>query len=149
MEGYTISKARRRRTYGVGEAIIYIILVIAYLVFLVNTIQFAFLKFDDCTEETQGTVTEIWNPLDGNGRYYPTFEITVDGKTYSHRQNFASRDGEWKEGDQVEIKYNPENPSKMYCQEEINRHKSGLYARLLGVVIFGLMLLRLGYLIFR
>ena len=73
MEGYTISKARRRRTYGVGEAIIYIILVIAYLVFLVNTIQFAFLKFDDCTEETKGTVMEIWNLLDGNGRYYPTF----------------------------------------------------------------------------
>ena len=148
MEGYTISKSRRR-TYGVGEAIVFIIIVIAYLVFLIHTIQFAFLKFDDCTEETKGTVTEIWNPLDGNGRYYPTFEITVDGKTYDHRQYFASRRGEWKEGDQVEIKYNPENPSKMYSKEEIDSHKSALKGRLLAALIFGLMLLRLGYLIFR
>ena len=74
MQGYTITKSKRRRTKGgIAEKIVFIIILIPYLAFLVHTIQFDFLKFDDCTEETKGTVMEIWNLLDGNGRYYPTF----------------------------------------------------------------------------
>ena len=145
-----MTKTKRRGTnHGIADKVVFFILAIAYLAFLVHTVQYIFLTFNDCTAKTKGIVTEIWSPMDGNARYYPTFQITVNGKTYEHRQNYASKEGDWKEGDQAEIKYNPENPSKMFSQGEIDTHKGGAVARIIGVVVFGLMLLRLGYLTFR
>lgn len=134
---------------GIAEKIVYIIILIPYLAFLVDSIQYGFLKFDDCTATVVGRVKEIRQCADGSNNYYPIFEMEVNSIVYTHRSKSVFKYGDWKEGDEVELKYNPQNPEKMVIQQEIDSHKNATIWNFVAAAIFGLIILRLGYLIFR
>lgn len=133
----------------IAEKIVFIIILIPYLAFLVDSIQYAFIKFDDCTATVVGRVKEIRQCADGSNNYYPIFEIEVNSIVYTHRSKSVFKYGDWKEGDEVELKYNSKNPEKMVIQQEIDSHKNATIWNFVAAAIFGLIILRLGYLIFR
>ena len=114
---------------------------------------------EKCTEYVTVTIThvnEFWEPVnDSNGnrldieenhrsKFEGRYEYVVDGKEYEGRKvSYSSI----KEGDSLEIAYNPNDPSMHYTKDEINKIKrqsggnsvSGFFTRvglLLMVIAF-------------
>lgn len=73
---------------------------------------------------------------------YIWFSYIVDGKEYNTRSKYAISPGKYKEGEEIEILYNPDNP------EEIYNDKDGAKYGIIVPTILGSCLLIFGIIIF-
>lgn len=90
---------------------------------------------DECTATTKGVIVEIISSnKKGNvtrrTTFYPIVEYTVNSKTYRHKVTNPGHRNMFKEGDTMEIHYDPQNPDNAYVDRETNQ-QSGL-----GVLLF-------------
>ncbi|PLS30822.1 hypothetical protein Uis1B_1404 [Bifidobacterium margollesii] len=72
----------------------------------------------DCTEITDGTVTQlIFNPADpsdddSSDSWTPVFRYGASGKIYEQRYSVASSPPQYEEGEAVTIRYDPADPNR-------------------------------------
>ena len=89
-----------------------------------------------CTEYTQGIVVE--NEKGGRSKtrpiLYPVFSITVNGVEYKWTHSSGSSSPKYKEGDRVNVYYNPANPKQRHMKE-ISPFFFGLICMLGGSLI--------------
>ncbi len=82
-----------------------------------------------CSKSVTGTIIDFGRAHTSSGSaYYPIYEYTVDGKTYTSGSNPASP-GRMKVGDRRTIMYDPNDPARSYIKGYDNRALS-----ILGIV---------------
>ena len=69
-----------------------------------------------CTEVTTATVIDNVHPSHGStvGKYAPVFQYTANGQTVTQTSTLAKRPKKYEIGDQVELRYNPNNVNEYY-----------------------------------
>lgn len=70
----------------------------------------------NCTEVTTATVIDNVHPSHGStvGKYAPVFQFTANGQTVTQTSSLASKPKKYEIGDQVELRYNPNNVNEYY-----------------------------------
>ena len=92
-----------------------------------------------CTASASGTVTAIHAQKQSRGRgkqpvevYTP--EFTFEGQT--HRSSFSSLRREFKEGQNVTVRYDPADPSFFYVEDDPNASsQGGIMCLIIGVLL--------------
>ena len=92
-----------------------------------------------CTASAAGTVTAIHAQKQSRGRgkqpvevYTP--EFTFEGQT--HRSSFSSLRREFKEGQNVTVRYDPADPSFFYVEDDPNASsQGGIMCLIIGVLL--------------
>lgn len=130
-----MSTKKRKRI----KVIISIIELILLITLLINRIQYTFIQFSECSQKINGRICSTETTISGNIKYCPVYKIEVDGNEYFHRRIFNSDSVTWKEGDVIEIRYNPSNPKQMYTLEEMKSHRSKGMVGIAGTILLGCM----------
>lgn len=94
------------------------------------------------TAETTATIirvdSEVETDTDGfdTRHYYPVIEYTVNNQRYETRlpDSGSTNSTEYKEGEKVEIKYNPQNPNEISKKGSIGGLVGGAFFILFGIV---------------
>lgn len=110
-------------------------------------------KIHDCTAAAVGTVTgnrtgssTINSTIDDipTTNYYPVFTYTVNGNTMHKISNVGSVKPIYAVGQQMTIRYNPDNPDEFYIPEKIhNKLIAALSVAGISCIIFAVIALRL------
>lgn len=89
--------------------------------------------------------SEVQTDTDGldNRMYYPVVEYTIDGKTYESRldNTGTSNSAEFKEGQEIAIQYNPDNPEELSKKGDKGGLVGGIIFIALGLVAIGASIL--------
>ena len=99
------------------------------------------------TGETTATIirldSEVETEVDSDGferstqMYYPVIEYTVDNQKYETRlpDSGTSNSTEYKEGQTVEIKYNPNNPNEISKKGSKGGLIAGIFFIVVGIIV--------------
>lgn len=135
--------ARRRKT---KEIVVFSLEMIAVILIIINRLPYIFTNYNDCTAETTGYIIKtVEKDINGSRRYYPIIQIYVDGKSYEHERVYGTNKKEWNEGDTIEIRFNPENPNKLFTKDEIDSHKTRAIGMAAGILAMAGLVLGSGY----
>ena len=87
---------------------------IAFVLFGILSIRSGAQKKKRCTESAVAMIVEIQVTRDSKkSTYTPVLEFVADGKTIQRRGNISShKKREFKVGDTVSVKYNPDDPGE-------------------------------------
>ncbi|MBQ7171752.1 MAG: DUF3592 domain-containing protein [Clostridia bacterium] len=93
-----------------------------------------------CTEPATGVVVENREREDIDEGvistvYYPVIEFEADGKTVSVTGSSGQNPAKYRIGDQVELLYNPADPSEMLIRGETGVGLFGIIAIVVGVIV--------------
>ena len=68
--------------------------------------------------------------------YYPVVEYTVDGKKYENRltNSGSTNSTEYKEGQKITIKYNPDNPDELSKEGDKGGLIGGIFFIVFGII---------------
>lgn len=116
-----------------------------YIGQLANVIQFTLLNL----ATKVGVVKEVEKTTDRGEHCYPIFQNVVAEHIYRHKQYFSSDKDDWKPGNLVEIKYNPNNPERMFTEKEITVQKDTAKFELTAMGLVGVFLLSGAYFVFQ
>lgn len=133
-------KGRRKIVNERKRKTIFIIEIILLVFLIIKDIQYISINFTQCTQSTNGRIVKTEETLSGSMKFYPVYQINVNGKLYKHTRLFSSDRKEWREGDIVEIKYNPQNPSQMYTIEEIESHNIRAISNIIGTILLACLM---------
>lgn len=76
--------------------------------------------------------------------YYPVVRFkTKDGETYQARYEFGDSEWDCQAGDELDLRYNPENPQEIYLDHEQNKWQQ--YASPFFIIIGGLIFIAAYY----
>ena len=83
-----------------------------------------------CSASAPGTVSAVHSEVQEKGKrrvtvYTPEFQYETGGRTYTMRAPFGSMKREFKEGQAVSIRYDPEDPEKAYVSDDANNSSQG------------------------
>lgn len=69
--------------------------------------------------------------------YYPIVEYTVDNKKYEQQlpDSGSTISSEYKEGDTVELSYNPDNPNEISKKGSIGGMIAGIFFIIVGIIV--------------
>ena len=94
-----------------------------------------------CSASAAGTVSNIHAEEQVRGKrrvtvFTPEFRFEADGRTYTMRAHFGSMKREFKEGQAVTIRFDPQDPKTAYVADDQNNSAQG------GILMicFGLLL---------
>lgn len=94
-----------------------------------------------CTEETVATVVAVTREetTDSDGytsyEYYPQIEYKAGEQTVSTRGNATSDSSQYKENDQIEILYNPNNVEEFIVKGDNSSRIGGIIWIVIGVIV--------------
>ena len=87
-----------------------------FVVIGVAVIMFQKKQNNKCTEVTTATVIDNVHPGYGSSvrKFMPVFQYTVNGQTVTQKSTIARKPKKYEIGDQVELRYNPNNINEYY-----------------------------------
>lgn len=137
------SNIRRKKT---KEIVVFSLELLAVILIVINRAPYIGTNYNDCTAETTGCIVRtVEKEANGSTRYYPIIRIDVKGKSYEHERVYGTNKKEWSEGDTVQIRFNPDNPKKMFMREEINTHKTRAFSMAAGILVITGLVICSGY----
>lgn len=95
------------------------------------------------TSETTATIVRIDSEMqtDSDGidtrYYYPVIKYTIGGKDYETRlhNSGSTNSTEYKEGDKIEITYNPEKPEEISKKGSTGGIIGGIFFIIVGIIV--------------
>lgn len=121
--------------------ILFAIELIGCFFLIINRVLYLNMDYTNCEIEIVGVVVKTEENISGNMSYFPVYEIEVEGKKYRHKRTFGSDKITWKIGDEIKIKYDLDNPNKMYCEEEKKWKNENAVSMLCGTIAILIMVL--------
>lgn len=90
-----------------------------------------------CTQKTTGTVVEIVSivhPDDTSPTYFPVIEYQAGDSTISQMSNSGQYPSKYREGDRVEIYYNPNNVQEFIIKGDSTPNFVGIFCIVFGSI---------------
>lgn len=97
-----------------------------------------------CTASVQGHIASVgrYKEINRNSngrqtqstRYKPHYEYQVSGQIISVTGTRGKGKGAYKEGETVEIRYNPDKPNEFVCAKDGNPYSGGILSIVLGLM---------------
>lgn len=90
-----------------------------------------------CTEETIGTVVEFIREVDFDNKstYFPVIEYQAGDRTISQKSRAGQNPPKYKEGEQIEIYYNPNNVQEYIIKGDSTSSFLGILVIVLGAIV--------------
>lgn len=97
-----------------------------------------------CTEETIGTVVELIREVDSDNKstYFPIIEYKTRDRIISQKSKSGQNPPEYKEGEQVEIYYDPNNVQDYIIKGDSTSNFVGILSIVLGTIVVAVGFIR-------
>lgn len=111
--------------------LIFLVLVIIIMAIVVP-IKMSYSLREKKFSKTNGRILKVEHDTEDKDQYFINYYEYLDASRNRLKGSFLSYGSKWKEGDVIEVYYNPNNPLQSFTRDEIENAKSAPQKALLG-----------------